>query len=339
MPTIALSLELKNIKKIYLYTGTNGRAGCACNCPMCILGDSLSIEKYQGTIEQIHEILAVLPNLRQAFLMGNPDPCVDTDFCNSAARVFQAHDIKVFFQTSGIGGVKTLEKLFDGLDPKRTAVNFSLDSLDNEKLAILKGTRNYTVEKITECFDWCKERGVVTTVMPTVWNINMDEDWFAFEKYCREHGVGTVLIQFGAMNEKGRKTVVPVPEIKVREIMEKYKKFNGWVQQMLLNDEEFKIYKDNFKTPCSNLNGHSIFIVLDKKGLRATSCTTIFDDVKTVFNEHIIKVDDMAIPVLLEKKISACQILGKAYGLSDENYHCACRFYWLYGSLDKYKDK
>lgn len=62
------------IEGLTLYTGSNGKKGCTCNCVGC------SQEKYgnehpnyQGTIEQVKDILKIAPNIKRTIILGNPD--------------------------------------------------------------------------------------------------------------------------------------------------------------------------------------------------------------------------------------------------------------------------
>lgn len=80
---------LEKVTDLTLYTGTYGKEKCSCNCIGCTQDGYIKGKKpYQGTIEQIKEIIKKLPNLENAYLLGNPDVSVDTEFCNKAAKEF-----------------------------------------------------------------------------------------------------------------------------------------------------------------------------------------------------------------------------------------------------------
>ena len=108
---------LDKVKDLTLYTGTFGREKCTCNCIGCTQGGIIKEkEPYQGNINQIKKIINKLPNLENAYLLGNPDISVDTDFCNEAAKEFERNNISVMFSTSGYGGNKTIKRLVSGLN-------------------------------------------------------------------------------------------------------------------------------------------------------------------------------------------------------------------------------
>ena len=76
---------LEKVEELTLYTGTYGRRRCTCSCIGCTQESYGRRHKdYQGTLEKINVIVKKLPNLKNAYILGNPDVSVDTEFCNKA---------------------------------------------------------------------------------------------------------------------------------------------------------------------------------------------------------------------------------------------------------------
>ncbi|CDC06474.1 unknown [Clostridium sp. CAG:343] len=150
---------LKKVKSLTLYTGTYGRRKCTCSCIGCTQESyGRKHKEYQGNLEQIQKIIEKLPNLEEAYILGNPDVSVDTEFCNLAAKEFIKHGKKVMFSTSGYNGVKVIKKLIQEIDPNNIQyISYSIDSLDNEKLQFLKGTNKIDIKEIDKAIYYCKE--------------------------------------------------------------------------------------------------------------------------------------------------------------------------------------
>ena len=103
---------LKKVKSLTLYTGTYGRRKCTCSCIGCTQESyGRKHKEYQGNLEQIQKIIEKLPNLEEAYILGNPDVSVDTEFCNLAAKEFIKHGKKVMFSTSGYNGVNGIKEV------------------------------------------------------------------------------------------------------------------------------------------------------------------------------------------------------------------------------------
>ena len=103
---------LKKVETLTLYTGTFGRKKCTCSCIGCTQESYGRRHKdYQGTLEEIKTIIEKLPNLKEAYILGNPDVSVDTKFCNEAAKEFIKNGRNVMFSTSGYNGIDTIKKL------------------------------------------------------------------------------------------------------------------------------------------------------------------------------------------------------------------------------------
>lgn len=286
-------LNLEQVKYIALYTGSNSKAQCACKCPYCLLDCWGKREPENGNIGQVYKIFELLPNLRNVFLLGNPDPCIDTDFCNQIAKECNKRNINVVFYTSGIGGVKVLEKLFDGLDKKLSSVSFSLDSLDNNKLAILKGNPNYTIEEITKCFNWCCERKVKSCAYVTVWKLNADDDFNEYYNYCKSHGVSefTMFVGCNTIDSSLGEEISLEQGIEIRN---KYKNIFSIASTVLPKESEFVPI-------CQNKDSGRLFCYLTKDKIMATCC----DYFATANPSLFCELQNRKIPLYC-KKISQC---------------------------------
>ena len=95
-------LDVNKVKLVALYTGNKGYKFCTCKCPCCSQKNVGG--NYQGTIEQVNTLLDIFTGLTHLYLFGNPDPTVDTEFCNEAAHVAIKRGKNVSFSTSGVGG-------------------------------------------------------------------------------------------------------------------------------------------------------------------------------------------------------------------------------------------
>ena len=127
---------LDDVEELTLYTGTYGRKRCTCSCIGCTQESYGKKHKdYQGNIKQIKTIIEKLPNLKNAYILGNPDVSVDTKFCNEAAKEFIKSGKKVMFSTSGYNGEKVIKIITEGIDAKDiNYISYSVDTINNEKL-------------------------------------------------------------------------------------------------------------------------------------------------------------------------------------------------------------
>ena len=309
-------LDLESIKYLAIYTGTKGREQCACRCAGCLLQFWGERKVTQGSIENVHELIKTLPNLSCALLCGNPDPCVDTDFCNAAAKVFQQHGIRTSFYTSGIGGVKTLEKLFDGIDLKCADIIFSLDSLDNKKLAILKGRKEYTLEKVTECFDWCRERKIKMSSYSTVWQINVDEDWLKFHEYCKEHGVKHMTLSIGSQH-LGR-LIVDMPYITPVQGKVLREKYRGLFK---ISNDSLPRGEEGFLPLCRNEKNGQMWVYLMGDKVMACCC----DALALTRPEFLVDLSTKKVPIMCDSG-DECPRDVQAQEI-DPEYYYSCLHY------------
>ena len=134
----------ESITTVTLYTGSKGRESCICKCPNC--SQRTRDEQYQGTLEQAKVMFDLLPNLKEVYTFGNPDVAIDTDFCNELFHMAIKRNIMVSACTSGVGGKRTLEKLFDGISSEKVKrLSFSFDSDSELGMSTYKGI-NYPFE-------------------------------------------------------------------------------------------------------------------------------------------------------------------------------------------------
>lgn len=193
-------MNLANIENITLYTGDNGTEYCTCNCPGC--SQKGKNRKYQGTISQAIQLLDNLPNLRQLYILGNPDPTVDLKFCNEVAKLATRKNIHVCFSTSGVGGKSAVKKLLKDI-PKEMVdyISFSFDGTTKDEMSFAKGI-NYPMENALEGLEWTIENGYTIKIQPTLWSFNYNKieeiisfyvskgvKWFTFHIGSLEGGV------------------------------------------------------------------------------------------------------------------------------------------------------
>jgi hypothetical protein len=324
---------LDTVTAICLFTGTNGKNGCTCNCLGCYLGkDSLQKTRYQGNIDQIHELVGCLPNLKVVLIFGNPDVSVDTDFCNEVTLFLQSRNIQVCFVTSGVGGVKMLDTLLRGVNVNMIRfVDFSVDSLDNNKLSRLKGI-DYSLDEAVDGIKYCNSKGIRTGVKPTIWPLNMDEDWFAYHRFFNKINVSRFVFHFGSI-EGVYEDVSHVSESKVIEIRNKFKNV-GTMPQLLLTEEEYIEYAKNYKPQCRSDKG-MLIVYLEENGIKtATVCTTL----AAVFPEYVTELRDNNVP-LLKNKFFECPIADKALGYTSNDYYAVCRHYVFNPRINSYRNR
>jgi MoaA/NifB/PqqE/SkfB family radical SAM enzyme len=315
---------LENIHDITLVTGSNGRKGCTSKCLGCYMG-KYGEERpfYQGTINQVRELVSILPNLKRVALFGNPDISVDTVFCNQVAKVLQEKNILVYLFTSGAGGMKVTEQVLDGLNKNNVGrLYFSIDTLDDEKLSKIKGIQ-ISHKDIFSSIEYCNQRGIQTGIIATIWAINMDEDLIAFSEYWKSLGVAKVKIHYGSV-EAADGRIAHVPMDKVLEIRKKY----GHAVRLpyiFTSDEEFVTYLSrdvaNKKIRCSDFDGE-VFFYLEKDGIKWSFNCSI---ATTVYPEYITDIKDKKLPFF--PNIIHCPVAEKALGYECNTMHTVCRYY------------
>lgn len=337
---------LKGVKALTLYTGTYGRKKCTCSCIGCTQESyGRRHEDYQGTIEQIESIIKKLPNLETAYILGNPDVSVDTEFCNLVAKEFIKSGIKVMFSTSGYNGLEVAKKLTEGISHKNIEyISYSVDTLSNEKLQFLKGTKNISIEKIDEAIKYCINKNIKVKVQPTLWDANED-DYKDIIKHYSKFGIDWYTFHVGSFESlRDRKVILnhikPEKLIKIVKDIENIASENNLkikVPKIFLDEEEYKNYMVEKKVYCQN-GGEDLQIWMQKDGLKATFCPIIAE----VFSEYIFDLEKEE-PRLMSCKTNTCAVCkecldqklrdisinkeGKEFLLEKQIFHNVCRYY------------
>lgn len=337
---------LEGVQELTLYTGTYGRKGCTCSCIGCTQESYGRRHKdYQGTIEQIDTIIEKLPNLKNAYLLGNPDVSVDTEFCNEAAKKFIKSGKKVMFSTSGINGLEVAKKLTNGIDAKDiNYISYSVDTLDNEKLQFLKGNKNINIKEINEAIKYCMDKGITVKIQPTIWEINQDDykeiidfysklgvEWFTFHAGSFEALQGKDIPINHVKPQKWIEIVKDLSKIAVK------KELKIKAPKIFLSDDEWKKYKVSNKVYCQN-GGKGLQIWMQEDGLKATFCPVLAEVMpKFIFDiekeEPVILKDNenncMVCTKCVDNKIKNMSVdgKGKEFILNNEMVHNVCRYY------------
>ncbi|GHU76225.1 hypothetical protein FACS1894188_08430 [Clostridia bacterium] len=315
---------LNSVDTCVLFTGTYGRRGCTANCLGCFVGESeANSPMYQGNIEQVYELLTLLPNLNRVNIVGNPDPSVDTRFCNHVAKFLQEQGKQISFCTNGVGSDKVVKNLIEGLDPLLIyTFVFSVDSLDEEKNSLMRG-RNISLQNIFQNMKYLKSLGVDVQSFFTIWPINMNENWDEYRDFFESRGIH-VNGRFGNI-EAAQGRIEHVPEEKILEIRETYK--NIRLSVLLANDDEYKNYlatfvaKNEFR--CTDLK--KIKVHLTENGIKASFWCPI---VSTVYPEYFVDIRDLKLPTFYEEllKTGICPVAMQAMGFESTDLHHICRF-------------
>jgi len=325
------SMSLNEITKIGLYTGSHGKKECTCNCKGCCFGNNrLKHTLHQGTPDQIQELLNLLPNLKSVLIFGNPDVSVDPEFCNYAAKLLQSCGIIVAFNTSGYGGRETLKTVLNGLNFNMVRfVDFSLDTLDNKNLTILKGTTRITVEIVLDAIKYCTDNGIPTGVKPTIWQTNIDDDWNNYYSFLKNSGVSRFKFHFGSI-EGVNENVEHVSLSKISEFKSKYKDL-GMIPQLLLTESEYATFNTKFKPRCLSGNG-PVSVFLGNDGIKGTVCTSY----SAISSAFVADLKNGCVP-LLNGNFSTCPSAENALGfVKYENRYPVCRYYMFNPKMEEY---
>ena len=337
---------LKKVKSLTLYTGTYGRKKCTCSCIGCtqeIYGKRHN--EHQGTLEQIKKIIKKLPNLEEAYRLGNPDVSVDTNFCNLAAKEFINHNKKVMFSTSGYNGLEVAKKLTEGIESKNIKyISYSVDTLNNKKLQFLKGNKKINIEEIDKAIQFCVNKKIPVKIQPTLWEINQNDYKEIIEHYLKL-GINWYTFHAGSFEALSEENIVlnHIKPEKWRNIVKEIDKIGSRnnleikIPRIFLNDKENKIYEKEQKEYCKK-GGDGLQIWMQEDGLKATFCPIlaevnskyIFDieteEVKLINNESN---KCMVCGKCLDKKLRDNSIKkdGKEFLLENEIIHNVCRYY------------
>lgn len=337
---------LKKVRSLTLYTGTYGRKNCTCSCIGCTqerYGNRH--EDYQGTIEQIKTIIEKLPNLEEAYILGNPDVSVDTEFCNLAAKEFIKNGKKVMFSTSGYNGIEVIKKLTKGIDSKKIGyISYSVDTVDNEKLKFLKGTKKINIEEIDEAIKYCIDHNIIVKIQPTLWEINQNDyksiiehyekmgiKWYTFHAGSFESLRDRRVILKHIQPEKWRRIVEDIDKIAVE------KNLKIKTPKIFLDSKEYEHYQTKNKVYCQN-GGRGLQIWIQKDGIKATFCPILAE----VYQEYIFDLEKEEVNLMknknnicaicdkcLDEKVKSQSIKkeGRKFLIQNEMLHNVCRYY------------
>ena len=207
--------KTSEITNLTIYTGEKGKESCICKCPAC--SQSGSICNYQGTKEQQDELLRIFPNLKQLYILGNPDPCVDTKYCNTLSKKAIDNGSKVCYSTSGVGGVNTLKDLLDGIKPCDVDyLSFSIDSIDKEKMNLLKGIK-YPFDYAIDGIKWAMNKGYKIKIQPTLWSCNY-MDAYSLVDYFSKMGVDYFSFHVGSIEKANIPTHQHLTEEQIKNV-------------------------------------------------------------------------------------------------------------------------
>lgn len=339
---------LKKVKSLTLYTGTYGKKKCTCSCIGCTQENyGNKQEDYQGTIEQIKRIIEKLPNLEEAYILGNPDVSVDIQFCNLAAKEFIRNHKKVMFSTSGYHGIEVIKELTNGINSKDIGyISYSVDTVENKKLQILKGTKEIKIEEIDEAIRFGINHNITIKIQPTLWELNQEDyreiiehyskigiRWFTFHAGSFEALWKRNIILNHIKPEKWRKIVKDIDEIANKN------KLKIKIPKIFLNDKEFRQYKTENHLYCKN-GGEGIQIWLQKDGIKATFCPILAE----LYPQYIFDLEREESNLLSSEK-NTCAICGRCldeklrndsihkdgreFYSKNEVLHNVCRYYSL----------
>jgi MoaA/NifB/PqqE/SkfB family radical SAM enzyme len=319
-----MNKKLEQVHTIAISTGSYGRKGCTAKCPGCFLGKYGSLKPmYQGNLQQIYELLKLLPNLNKVGIFGNPDVSVDTQFCNEVAHVLQENKKLLCFCSAGIGGAKTLEKLLDGI--KAESIDrflFHIDSLDDDMISKLMGIK-MSLKTILEGIEFCNDKGIKFSVSITLWPENADEDLLAFKKYFDKYKPTKISVHFGHIEgSEGR--MQHLSEDRVYELRTKYQR-ELRMPWCLVTEEEYNTnistWKSHPEITCTN-DACRLLVILEEDGIKASPCCPMLVN---VYPELIVPIRKINLP-LSYKGLPVCPVSDHVFGYTPKRLKPICRF-------------
>lgn len=337
---------LENVTDLTLYTGTFGKNGCTCNCLGCTQnGYVTKKEKNQGNLSQIEIIIDKLPNLKKAYILGNPDVSVDTEFCNVAAKKFIENGINVMFSTSGYNALETVKTLFKELNSEYIDyISYSIDTLDEEKMKYLKGSNKLNIKDIEKAISYCQKLNIPVKIQPTLWEINQEDYEEIINHFYNEFNIRWYTFHAGSFEalknkkiglnhikpEKWKKIVTNIKEIAIE------KGLKILLPRIFLNKEEMVECKDNIHTYCAN-GGSGLQIWLEKDNVRCTYCPLLAE----VHPEFTFLIQEKMANFISQNGVCAIQKEalddelifnsnkkeGRIFSTSKGDLYNVCRFY------------
>lgn len=265
-----LQLDLKNVKYVTLYTGGKGQANCVCKCPCCT--QKGPIDTYQGTIDQMKEVLDIFPNMHQLYLLGNPDPAIDTDFCNQASLMAIDKGANVCYSTSGVGGLKMLRNLLNNIKSNNVDyISFSIDSVNPEKMSMLKGIK-YPFDNTIEGIEWALKEGFKVKIQPTLWSCNY-QDAYAIIDYFSKIGVKSFTFHVGSVEKANIETHQHLTIEQIRNVQQQIDEITKMHPVHVTCPVMYPTCgeNDNSKWYCMNLNNcDNMLVFLKENGILGT---------------------------------------------------------------------
>lgn len=323
-----------SVENLTLYTGCNGQRRCTCKCKFCTQKSqkfSSIVPPYQGKIEEVKRIIELLPNLKNVYILGNPDISVDTSFCNLAAKEFIKAGCKVMFSTSGIGGRNAMEKLLDGLpDDTVDYVSFSVDSLNPETVRFLKGV-DIPLSRIEAGIQECIARKIPVKIQPTLWKINQNEIIPIISYFKKFYDINWFTFHFGSLESYSGNDNLHVSADSIRRIYSEVKtlehihNLNVKIPMNMLTAEEYSVYKKTYCTHCTDNNPADIQIWMTQNGLMGAYCPVLATiDSRTVFD---LEKEDKVAPC--GTTCLTCPIQSKTLGQGFDTgeYFPVCLYY------------
>lgn len=314
-------LDINEINLIALYTGDKGYSSCACKCPCCSQSEVQG--NYQGNLEQIYLLLEKFSKLKQLYLFGNPDIVVDTDFCNQVSKIAINKGINVCYSTSGIGGIPKLEQLLNGIESKYVDyVSFSIDSMDKDKMSMLKGV-NYPFERAIDGIKWAVENDFKPKIQPTLWSSNY-MDVYSIIEYFASIGVKVFTFHIGSVEKNSLDTH---QHLTPEQMMDVHKQIDAVTHKYKVKVTCPTIYPscgDNniHKWYCMNPQEcHNWLVYLKENGIFATHVPVLseldnkffFDITKPIYVEELAKQDFCPSSNKAAKCKTLCRFIAKTW--------------------------
>ena len=325
-------MKIQPVHSVTVYTGTGGQSHCHCKCQFCTQNyGSNQPPFYQGNIDDVKKLISAIPGLKEAYILGNPDPVVDPKFCNNAAKLFIKAGCKVMFSTSGIGGKRTMKTLLDGIPADMVKyVSFSVDSLKPDVTNFLKGVR-LPLDQVESGIEFCIEKGIPVKIQPTLWTVNYEEveslvtyffekfgiKWFTFH-------VGSLESYHGEENFHLPASTVRQVYKKVHQLQERYKLEIKMPLNMLTSDE-FEVYSKEYTPHCKNPTPTDIQVWFTHKGILASYCS-VWPSVNPSACVFALEKENLIAPGL---NCAHCPVLKATLGphFDTEGYTPVCLYY------------
>ncbi len=295
-------------------------------------------------MKQVQEIIENLPNLKNVYILGNPDTSVDPEFCNIAAREFIKKGKKVMFSTSGFNGLNTIKSLTKNINAENIKyISYSIDSLKNEKLQKLKGNKNINLEEIEKAILYCIKNNIKVKIQPTLWKLNQDEYKNIMQYFYDKYNINWYTFHIGSfeaisgVESDVLKHIDPKKCVEIRNDIKNFAIKNNLkvqIPKVFITQEELKEY-DYSETHC-RIGGEGIQIWMEKEFLRCTFCPIYAEINKDVCFNLVDKTfnftDIKTICPVAEKCISnnlkskSINFSGIVFEKNDKKYYNICRY-------------